>query len=89
MGKLKRLQDIYRFPHFVPRAEVRGIFGDPYAVVITLRRRQKKRDVECASGPVALSMISGRGASGISRAATGVSTSSSRYAGSIVPGVVP
>jgi hypothetical protein len=42
MGKLKRLQDIYRFPGFVPKAEVRGIFGDPYAVVITLRRRRKK-----------------------------------------------
>ena len=44
MGKLKRLQDIYRFPGFVPKAEVRGIFGDPSAVVITLRRCRKKRD---------------------------------------------
>jgi hypothetical protein len=42
MGKLRRLQDIYRSPGFVPMAEVRGIFGDPYAVVITLRRRRKK-----------------------------------------------
>ena len=87
MGKLKRLQDIYRFPHFVPRAEVRGIFGDPYAVVITLRRRQKKRAAVCAGGPVALSTISGCGASGTSRAAIDGSTSNSRYVGSIALGV--
>ena len=43
MGKIKRLQDVYRFPGFVPLAQVRGVFGDPYAVVITLRRRRKKR----------------------------------------------
>jgi len=42
MGKIKRLQDVYRFPGFVPLAQVRGVFGDPYAVVITLRRRRKK-----------------------------------------------
>ena len=36
MAKLKRLLDIYRFPGFVPRPKVRGIFGDPRAVVITL-----------------------------------------------------
>jgi hypothetical protein len=89
MGKLKRLQDIYRFPHFVPKAEVRGIFGDPYAVVITLRRRQKKRAAGCAGGLVALSTISGCGASGTSRAATDGSTSNSRYVGSIAAGVVP
>ena len=29
MGKLRRLQDVYRFPGFVPMAEVRGVFGDP------------------------------------------------------------
>ena len=88
MGKLKRLQDIYRFPGFVPLAEVRGIFGDPYAVVITLRRRRKKRAVECAGGPVALSTISARAASATSPAAIGGSTSSSRCAGSIALGVV-
>jgi hypothetical protein len=42
MAKLKRLRDIYRFPGFVPRPKVRGIFGDPRAVVITLQRRRKK-----------------------------------------------
>src|SRR5438445_1406286 len=31
MAKLKRLLDLYRFPGFVPRPKVRGIFGDPRA----------------------------------------------------------
>ena len=88
MGKLKRLQDIYRFPGFVPKAEVRGLFGDPYAVVITLRRRRKKRAVGCAGGPVAPSTISARVASATSPAAIGESTWNSRCAGSIAPGAV-
>jgi len=40
MGKIKRLVDVYRFPGLVPLAQVRGLFRDPYAVVITLRRRR-------------------------------------------------
>jgi hypothetical protein len=87
MGKLRRLQDIYRFPGFVPMAEVRGIFGDPYAVVITLRRRRKERAVACAGGRPALSTTSGRGASATSPAATGGFTSTARCAGAIAPGV--
>jgi hypothetical protein len=58
MGKIKRLQDVYRFPGFVPLAQVRGVFGDPYAVVITLRRRRKKRAVVFADVPIAPSTIS-------------------------------
>ena len=42
---LKGLRDAYRFPHFTPGERVHGLFGDPYAVVITLSRRQKKRSV--------------------------------------------
>lgn len=42
MAKLTRLLDIYRFPGFVPRPQVRGVFGDPLAVVISLQRRRKK-----------------------------------------------
>ena len=87
MGKLRRLQDIYRFPGFVPMAEVRGIFGDPYAVVITLRRRRKKRTAAGAGGRPAPSTTSGRGASATSPAATGGSTSISWCAGSVAPGV--
>ena len=42
MSKTRRLLDVYRFPGFEPCARVHGIFGDPYAVVIPLRRRRKK-----------------------------------------------
>src|ERR1700737_912209 len=53
MAKLKRLLDIYRFPGFVPRPRVRGNFGDPRAVVITLQRRRKKRAAGSADKPPA------------------------------------
>lgn len=43
MRKLRCLKDEYRFPNFVPVLPVKGIFGDPRAVVITLFRRGKKR----------------------------------------------
>ena len=38
----KRLLDAYRFTGFRPLEQVRGIFGDPKARVITLVRRSKK-----------------------------------------------
>jgi hypothetical protein len=43
MATVKRLRDLYRFPGFVPRLGVHGVFGDPHAVVIALVRRRKKR----------------------------------------------
>lgn len=43
MKKLRRLKDEYRYPGFVPLAAVKGVFGDPMAVVITLCRCRKKR----------------------------------------------
>ena len=43
MRKTKRLWDAYRFPGFTPEHVVSGIFGDPKALVIKLRRRGKKR----------------------------------------------
>ena len=43
MAKIKRLLDIYRFPGFVPFFSLRGVFGDHRAIVMRLRRRQKKR----------------------------------------------
>src|SRR2546429_9282970 len=39
----RRLWDTYSFPGFRPEPTVRGIFGDPKARVITLKRRSKKR----------------------------------------------
>jgi hypothetical protein len=82
MGKIKRLQDVYRFPGFVPLAQVRGVFGDPYAVVITLRRRRKKRAVVFADVPIAPSTISVPGGCAICPVATSGFTWSSRFAGS-------
>ena len=55
MRKLRSLKDEYRFPNFVPVLPVKGIFGDPRAVVITLFRRLKKRaavSVEPAVEPI-------------------------------------
>jgi hypothetical protein len=43
MKKHKRLWDVYRYPGFIPAAIVHGLFGDPRALVIKLRRRGKKR----------------------------------------------
>jgi transposase-like protein len=41
-SKRKRLLDAYRFAGFRPVPELRGVFGDPQARVITLVRRSKK-----------------------------------------------
>ena len=41
--RLRRLWDTYSFAGFRAQPTVRGIFGDPKARVITLRRRSKKR----------------------------------------------
>ena len=46
MSKIKHLHDIYKFTNFLPESSVKGIFGDPMALVICLRRRQKKHFVE-------------------------------------------
>ena len=45
MGKRGRLLDEYRFPGYRPRADIKGVFGDPRARVIRLERVQKKRCV--------------------------------------------
>ena len=82
MGKTKRLHDVYRFPGFVPLAHVRGVFGDPYAVVITLRRRRKKRTAVFVDVPIARFMISVLDGSATCRVGTSGFTWSSRFAGS-------
>jgi transposase len=41
MRKYRRLWDTYRFPGFRPSSTVRGIFGDPKARTLGLRRRGK------------------------------------------------
>ena len=56
MKKLRRLKDEYRYPGFVPLAAVKGVFGDPMAVVIALRRCRKKRLAAAVVSPVGRSM---------------------------------
>ena len=87
MANFKRLHDLYRFPGFVPLPKVRGVFGDSRAVVITLRRRQKKRAVVSVAKNIAVTMTSDREGPGISRVATSGSMSSSHCIGCSVHGV--
>lgn len=56
MSKIKYLRDIYKFTNFIPEHSVKGIFGDPMALVIHLRRRQKKHFVESVDKVVPLHM---------------------------------
>jgi hypothetical protein len=89
MAKFNLLQDLYRFPGFLPVARVRGIFGDPHAVVITLKRRRKKQPVVSVVKSMAPTTTSDHVGFAISRVATNASTSSSHFAGSSVPDVAP
>jgi hypothetical protein len=82
MSKTRRLKDVYRFPGFVPFSNVHGIFGDPYAVIITLRRRRKKLAVVFVDKSVARTTISIPDSCATSRVATNGSTWNSRFGGS-------
>jgi hypothetical protein len=86
MAKFKQLRDLYRFPGFMPQEGIRGIFGEPLAVVVALRRNRKKQSVLPAAkltGPVT---TNGLDVFGISPVATSVSIFFSLCAGSSVPG---
>jgi hypothetical protein len=48
MRKHKCLTDAYQFVGWTPSKTVKGVFGDRKAVVIELRRRQKKQSVHSA-----------------------------------------
>jgi hypothetical protein len=87
MAKLKRLLDIYRFPGFAPRPTVRGIFGDPLAVVVTLARRRKKRAVAFADMLLSPTTTNGHAASATWPVATSVSISISKCEGFLAPSV--
>ena len=87
MATFKRLHDLYRFPGVVPLARVRGLFGDPHAVLITLRRRRKKRAAASAARSTTAITTSGLDESAISPVATNASISPFASAGSSAPGV--
>ncbi len=82
MAKTKRLHDVYRFPGFNPMAQVHGVFGDPYAVVITLCRRRKKHSAAFVDVPIVRSTISVLDGCAICPVGTSVYTWSFRFAGS-------
>ena len=48
MSKRKKISDVYKFPGFVPGEKIAGIFGDSQALVIRLRRIEKKRYAQSA-----------------------------------------
>ena len=87
MATFKLLHDLYRFPGFVPRARVQGLFGDAYAVVVTLRRSRKKRAVASAARSITAITTSGPEGSAISPVATNASISPFACAGSSAHGV--
>jgi hypothetical protein len=89
MAQFTRLRDFYSFPGFTPNATVRGVFGDPYAAVVTLRRRPKKRSADNAGAPAAPATIKPFAGSATSIAADGASTSNSRCGGSTAAGAGP
>jgi len=81
MRKSKRhVRDAYRFPGFVPKAEVYGLFGEPMLRVVPLRRRRKKPCVVSVAVCAAVSTIDDRGWRAICRAARCKSTWSWKYA---------
>ncbi len=45
----QQLWDLYRFPGFVPLAGLQTYGRDDQGVLLTLRRRQKKRSVACVA----------------------------------------
>ena len=89
MAQFDSLRDFYSFPGFTPYATVHGVFGDPYAAVITLRRRPQKLSAGNAAFPTAPSTIRPSAGSATSIAAVGASTSNSRCGGSIAGSARP
>jgi hypothetical protein len=64
----KRLLDAYRFRGFRPLDEIKGVFGDPHARVVTLTRRSKKRPAASVAAYTRAGTTGARGASATYRA---------------------
>jgi len=72
------LSDTYAFPGFRPEPTVRGVFGDPKARVITLKRRVKKQSVAPAVRNIRAGTTANAAVRAICRAATRASILNSR-----------
>src|SRR5674536_89702 len=70
----RRLWDTYTFPGFRPQPTVRGVFGDPKALLIMLARRAKKRPAGAAGGFIWVGTTGVYGGFAICRAATRASS---------------
>jgi len=81
LRKHKRLLDAYRFAGFRPSDEVRGVFGDPMARVITLVRRSKKQSARNAVERTRVGTTARHVECAICPAATRGSISKSRFGG--------
>jgi hypothetical protein len=87
MANFKLLHDLYRFPGFVPQPLIRGIFGEPMAVVISLKRCRKKLSAASAAKLTSAITTSGVAAFAISPVATSASISPSCCDESLALGV--
>lgn len=87
MANFKQLHDLYRFPGFVPQPLIRGIFGEPMAVVISLKRCRKKLSAGSAATLTSTITTNGGDAFAISPAATSMSISPSSFDESLALGV--
>lgn len=68
-----QLRDLYRFNGFLPEAHIHGLFGDPFAIVIPLRRVSKKLSAESVARPIEASTTKPLGTSATSMRADAVS----------------
>lgn len=86
MDAIEHIKDIYSLPGFRAAARVRPYPFDPYGLIITLTRRQKKRFAAAAAMSCAGSATAERIRSGIWMALPDTYIWNLNTAGSIAPG---
>jgi len=80
MRKKRSLYDAYQFYSFKPQRKVSGIFGDSNALVVKLRRQEKKPSAVPVAEYTELSMTARIGKFAIFPVATSECTSNLRFA---------
>ena len=55
----RSLRELFAFPGFVAAATLQGVFGDPKARIVSLRRRKKQRCARTAVIAAAIATTSG------------------------------
>lgn len=82
----RSLRELFSFPGFVAAATLKGVFGDPKARIVTLRRRKKQRSVQTVAIVVAAVTTSAPAAPATCVWPDGSCMWSSNAGGSTVPG---